>query len=159
MKTKTFWIKLTLVVLMLLFIWGNSMLSGDISGRMSGFVLKLTEPVVSALQRLLEGRGLTLPQEYLVRKLAHFSEYAVLGVLMLMLLVRPGVRVRPLLSAALCLAAALLDEGIQMLAVDRGPSLSDVLLDFSGACLGIAAASLILCLIRALRRSGRQRKI
>ncbi len=151
MKTKTFWVKLALVVLMLLFIWGNSLLPATASSRESGFVLRFAEPVVAVLQRLLEGRGVSLSEDVVVRKLAHFSEYAVLGVLMLALLIRPGLRSRPAASAGLCLAAALLDEGIQLFSPGRGASLRDVALDFAGACVGIALAALIVGLLRAAR--------
>lgn len=152
MRTKTFWVKLALVALTLLFIWGNSLLPAPISSRESGTVLRLAQPLVSAVQRFLVGRGHDLTQEYLVRKLAHFSEFALLGVLMLALLTRPGLRPRPFVSAGLCLAAALLDEGIQMFTDGRGPRFSDVLLDFSGACVGIALACLAVWLMRLIRK-------
>ena len=152
MRTKTFWVKLTLVVLMLLFIWGNSLLPASASSRESSAVLRLAEPLISALQRYLAARGHALDQEYLIRKLAHFSEYAVLGVLMLALLIRPGLRVRPLASALMCLAAALLDEGIQMFSDGRGPSLRDVALDFSGACVGVILAVPAVLIVRLIRK-------
>lgn len=152
MKTKTFWVKLALVVLTLLFIWGNSMLPGPLSGSESSFVLRLVEPAVSGIQRALEEHGLEFTQEYIVRKLAHFTEYAVLGILMLALLIRPGLRGRPVLSAVMCLAAAALDECIQMFSYARGPSVKDVLLDFCGACFGVVLASLAAVIIRQVRK-------
>ena len=153
MRTKTFWVKLALVALMLLFIWGNSMLPASASSAESNFVLRLCEPLVSALQRLLSLRGVELGQDYIIRKLAHFSEYAVLGVLMLSLFVRPGLRFRVPLPAALCLGAAITDEGIQILAEGRGPSMKDVALDFSGAVCGIVLCSAVLLLTRAIRKN------
>jgi len=152
MRTKTFWVKLALVVLTLLFIWGNSLLPGDASGLESSFVLRLTGPVVPALQRALAELGYSCSQEYLVRKLAHFCEFALLGALMLALLTRPGLRLKPFLSAALCLASALLDEGIQYFSEGRGPSLRDVALDFSGALFGMLLAGLAVCLVRLIRK-------
>lgn len=152
MKTKTFWVKLALVVLMLLFIWGNSALPGPVSGRESGFVLRFLEPAVTAVQRFLEARGHSLSQDYIVRKMAHFTEYAVLGVLMLALLVRPGVRTRPILSAGACLIAAAIDECIQIFSYSRGPAVRDVLLDFSGACFGVALAALALLILRTTKK-------
>ena len=151
MRTKTFWVKLALVVLTLLFIWGNSLLPAAVSSRESGFVLRLTQPVITVLQRFLEGRGHSYSQELILRKLAHFSEYAVLGALMLALFTKPGLRTRPLPSLGLCLAAALLDEGIQLFSVGRGASLHDVALDFIGACVGTALAALIVWLVRLAR--------
>ena len=153
MRTKTFRVKLALVVLTLLFIWGNSVLPGSVSGRESGFVLRLCEPLVDALQRLLSSRGVELSQEHIIRKLAHFTEYVVLGVLMLSLFVRPGLRFRMIPPAMLCLGAALMDEGIQIFAMDRGPSLRDVGLDFCGAVCGIALSTIAVLLLRSIRRT------
>ena len=153
MRTKTFWVKLALVALMLLFIWGNSMLPASASSAESGFVLRLCRPLVSAVQRLFSARGVELGQDYIIRKLAHFSEYAVLGVLVLTLFVRPGLRFLVLPPAALCLGAALMDEGIQILAAGRGPSMKDVALDFSGAVCGIVLCAAVLLLTRAIRKN------
>ena len=152
MRTKTFWVKLALVVLMLLFVWGNSLLPASVSGDESNAVLRLVRPLVAAVQGVLARHGHELAQEYLVRKIAHFTEYAVLGALMLALFTKPGLRVMPLPSAALCLAAALLDEGIQIFSEGRGPRLRDVLLDFTGACFGIALVWLFVLLARLIRK-------
>jgi len=151
MRTKTFWIKVTLVVLMLFFIWGNSMLPGTISSAESGFVLKLCRPFVSSIQRLLSAHGSELTEEYIIRKLAHFSEYAVLGVLMLALFVQPGMKFRVLPPAAACLGAALMDEGIQIFSLGRGPSLRDVGIDFCGAVCGIALCAAAVLIVRRVR--------
>ena len=152
MRTKTFWVKPALVALMLLFIWGNSLLPASASSRESGAFLRLAEPLVEAVRRFLADRGHEFTSEHLVRKIAHFTEYAVLGALMLSLLTRSGLRTRPVVSAPLCLAAALLDEGIQMFSAGRGPGLGDVLLDFAGACFGILLAQLVLWIIRLIRK-------
>ena len=150
MKRFVFWMRLTLVVLMLLFIWGNSMLPGNMSNMESGFVLRLIRPVVSALQRLMAALGNSCSQEYLVRKLAHFGEFMVLGVLMVILFLREDGHCRFLLPAALCLAVALVDEGIQILSQNRGPSLKDVSLDFCGACAGLLLTAAVLAVVRQI---------
>ncbi len=66
---------------------------------------------------------------YGIRKLAHFTEFGVL----FLLLIRGPMRGRTMLALAVCAAYALLDEGHQMFVPDRTASLYDVALDFSGA--------------------------
>ena len=58
------------------FIWGHSLVQGPQSSLESGFVVALARPLFEAL-------GVSDPElmSLVVRKLAHFSEYAVLGVL------------------------------------------------------------------------------
>jgi VanZ family protein len=66
---------------------------------------------------------------YAVRKLAHFTEYGIL----FLLLIRGPMRGHTLLALGVCLAYAMLDEGHQIFVPDRTASLYDVGLDCSGA--------------------------
>ncbi len=66
---------------------------------------------------------------FLVRKSAHFTEYAAL----FWLLVRGPMARRPYAALALCVIYAMLDEGHQMFVQGRTASLYDVALDSSGA--------------------------
>jgi VanZ family protein len=70
----------------------------------------------------------------LARWSSHFAEY---GMLALVLIWRP-LRGRPLLVLLLCLALALLDEGLQALNPARSGDFFDVSLDFAGAVAVIA---------------------
>lgn len=63
----------------LAFIWGNSLDSAVESTVKSGRVRELLQPL---LERLVGQGGVT---DHLVRKLAHFTEFAVLGALLLLL--------------------------------------------------------------------------
>jgi VanZ family protein len=65
----------------------------------------------------------------LIRKAAHFTNYAIL----FWLLMRGPLAKRPYAALACCMVYAFLDEGHQVFAVGRGPSLYDVALDSSGA--------------------------
>ena len=154
MKRIEYIIRLLLVILMLAFIWGQSLMPGEVSGRESEWVLQVMEPVVKPVTRQLNHMGFDVDEHYVVRKMAHFTEYMVLGGLMFLLFVRPDENGRYLRPALLCLASAGVDEGIiQRLSRDRGPALGDVWLDFAGSCLGIGiAAFLILILYRGIRR-------
>ncbi|MGD0074645.1 MAG: VanZ family protein [Candidatus Binataceae bacterium] len=77
-----------------------------------------------------------------IRKAAHFSEYAVLFVL----LVRGPMRGRPVLALVLCGLYAFTDEGHQIFVPSRTASLHDVALDFSGALF----ASLVMAAVSAV---------
>lgn len=145
---------MTFVVIMLLFIWGNSLLPGSVSGRESGWVLSLLEPFLRWLGNVIGRGGPVLPMEVLVRKLAHFSEFWLLGVLMAALLERPERgRTHFLLAELFCLGAAVVDELIQHMIPGRGPSIKDVLLDFSGATVGVVCGAALLWLMARGRKT------
>ena len=111
----------------LAFIWGNSLESAVESSLKSGRVRELIEPLLE----LLVGQGNVTDR--MVRKLAHLTEFAVLGALLL-LLTAAAFRVR-LQSVLNCqfflLLAALTDETIQLF-TGRGSQVRDVWLDFAG---------------------------
>ncbi len=66
---------------------------------------------------------------YAIRKLAHFTEYGIL----FLLLIQGPMRGHTLLALAACAAYAMLDESHQVLVADRTASIYDVALDCSGA--------------------------
>ena len=120
---------LGLIVCNLVFIWGNSLLPGSVSGAISDWV----KDILSFIFHL----GNDGPEEGggFLRKLAHFTEFASLGLLLswlfAMLKKTPGL---PLLCGFL---AACLDETIQRFVPGRGPSIKDVCIDTAGALLGV----------------------
>ncbi len=124
---------------LLCFIWGNSLLPGEDSGELSGFVGML-------LQRLLP--FLNLQSElgmHLLRKAAHFSEFAALGLSFAWLYgmiskKRLWSLILPLVSGA---SAAAIDETIQLFSPDRGPSIKDVGIDTCGVIAGIAVLTIL----------------
>ncbi len=147
MKQRNYWIRIALVALMLLFIWGNSLMPASVSGQESEWVRELLEPVLSFLQAGLSRFGTEVEQSILVRKLAHFCEYMMLGFLVGLMLERPEGKTRFFPAEGICLAAACLDEFIQRFVPGRGPGLKDVLLDFSGATVGVCLAMVCICLV------------
>ncbi len=130
-----------LIVLVLAFIWGHSAMSREASQTESLAVGNFLTPFLE----LFVGKGKVT--NHMVRKLAHFTEYAALGGLMALLLHEEGRKRFFYISyAALCaLAAAVVDEGIQLFADGRGAQVQDVLLDLGGAVFGLAAV-LVLCI-------------
>ena len=122
-----------LIAANLAFIWGNSLLPGTDSGNLSGGIMAW----INSFLGLGEAGAETL--HLLIRKGAHFTEFACLGLLLTwhfgMAEVQDAARVAyPLLGSVL---AACTDETIQIFVDGRGSSLLDVWVDTFGAMAGI----------------------
>ena len=137
---------LAAMCLVILFIWGNSLVPGEGSGTVS-------LSVVDAVRGLLDAAG--LPSAWvtnlLVRKAAHFSEYASLGVVAVRawrpyLPAAPTCRLAQVVATAAVLALVpVADECIQLLVPGRCGSVCDVALDWCGALCGALAAYAASC--------------
>ncbi len=115
-------------------IWGNSLLNGDLSGDLSQWVKDLIFGL------LFPGEGPSLPGLGLVRKLAHFLEFASLGLALRWLW---RLKVKPLwlqrcLSLGLGVAVACTDEAIQRFVPGRHGCWQDVGIDCAGVLFGVA---------------------
>lgn len=140
-----------LVMMNAALIWGNSFLPGSESSEISGGLLiwlKATFP-------FLGGLG-----EFLLRKLAHFSEFTLLGILLCRLFTLTqewGIHrfSTPLLCGVLAAAA---DETIQIYVPGRGSSLLDVWIDVSGVCTGILLCILVQWISNKLYWKGKRVK-
>ena len=119
-----------LIGLNLAFIWGNSMVTGTDSGNLSGCVLAWLNGFLG-----LDESGAEV-LHLLIRKGAHFTEFACLGLLLTRYCHLGEEKHAVPLPVLLAMAAAVVDESIQMFTPDRGPSLVDVWIDTSGALTG-----------------------
>lgn len=126
------------------FIFSNSLQNGAASGLRSAVV---TEWFNGTLARVGVGWRFS---EHLVRKLGHFSEYALLGFWLMLSLRVYTQRILSHISWPLFfgLLAGVLDEGIQMFIAGRGSDVRDVVIDFSGVVCGLLAALFLLLLVR-----------
>ena len=118
-----------LVCMVLIFIWGNSMLPGEISQAFSDWVKEM-------LTKLLPGREKDVVRQSggLLRKIAHFTEFAALGALLGWLFGMLKKRKwNPILWG---MAAACVDETIQGFVPGRSPGLKDVAIDTAGVVTG-----------------------
>ena len=123
-----------------LLIWAHSLIQGPQSSAESGMVVDLVRPLFEALG-VSDVDLMTL----VVRKGAHFAEYAVLGVLAWGTF-RARLRERrhaPFPAVLLVALVPVCDEAIQLLVPGRSGQLSDVLLDLSGVCCGVLLAVLL----------------
>ncbi len=121
---------------LLAFIWINSALPGQTSGEWSGLISRILGSIFPFLSPESENG------QHLIRKLAHFSEFAALGMCLMwlfgMLLKKrwPGF----LLPFACGVAAAAIDETIQIFSPGRYSSIVDVAIDSAGVLTGVGAA-------------------
>ena len=129
------------------FIWGNSLIQGSQSSLESGMVVALVRPLFEAVG-VMDADLMTL----VVRKLAHFSEYAVLGVIARGLF-RSLWRERGVAPFPRAFAVALVpvaDECLQLFVPGRMGQPTDVLIDLAGLITGALAAWLVAWVRRRL---------
>ena len=173
-------IVLVLVILNLIFIWGNSLIPGELSGVESGMVKDMLDDSLSYIKSGRIQRTLTRiadrtsneplrrilywsadflqvhvfshERSYLVRKTAHFLEFAFLGMLMGLLLSRQDGRGRFWWPEVMCLCVAAIDETIQLFVAGRSAMIADVVLDLAGGTVGVIFTLLLLGVIYAFKK-------
>ena len=136
------------IIATLAFIWGNSLESVAVSSGKSKRLLKYVAIILGPVF----GKGNVT--DHLVRKLAHFTGFGLMGVWLALFIIMHG-RVR-LQSIVNCLffglSAAVLDETLQLFS-DRGSQVPDVLLDFAGAASGIFVALAVRWVILRIKKA------
>ena len=140
------WICIVLLCIVLIFIWGNSLMPAEISKAFSSFVRDLLSVFFGGI-----GGGEADFGEGILRKIAHFLEFACLGSLFCWLF--SMLDKRRVLALACGFAAACVDETIQRFVPGRGPRFTDVLLDSAGVACGIAV--LLLCVTIYKKRNNK----
>ena len=128
-----------LTAAMIIFIWAHSFMSADLSSEESGFVTEIIKNIFHITGDNTEG---------IVRKCAHFSEYAILGILIaadgILYLSRPIT----LISVFSGLLTAHIDETIQLFTPGRSGEILDVWIDFSGCITGLVFIAVIYYILR-----------
>ncbi len=137
-----------LIILTLVFIWIHSAVSREGSSAESRWVY---EKLRWLLQLIFGEERATV---HLLRKLAHFTEFFVLGTEAMMLGIDLAGCSKKTVGIVflLCNFCALLDETIQIFS-GRGSAVSDVWIDTAGAVTGIL---LVLAVNHLLTRAGRK---
>ena len=110
------------------FIWGNSLLPGEVSGAFSDWVKEILARLFTGASEAPSGGGL-------LRKIAHFTEFTCLGMCLgwLFGMLEKG----KLLPFGCGVLAAAVDETIQRFVPGRGPSIRDVCIDSAGVLTGM----------------------
>lgn len=110
-------------------------MNANISTAQSGFVLKLIQKAVEAI-----GISPAFITEHIVRKLAHFCEYALLGFLttVTVRIWYGGVKKNIFMILFWGLLVPVSDEFLQLFVDGREGLVKDMVLDFAGFVLGTA---------------------
>ena len=123
----------------LFFIWDNSMQNG---GSSDGFSLLFAETLTPIANKLgFHGNIWTLNR--IVRKLAHLTEFTILGGVLYAILRRYINYGTVLKTTGLGMAIAILDEFIQRFSPGRSSQFSDILIDTVGVVIGILVVKLV----------------
>ena len=127
----------------------HSAMPADVSSEESAGVLDF-------LYNFLRAVGISAElTDHIVRKLAHFTEFTAIGML-LTTCAYSFDRFKPYRYTVYVffagLAAAVTDETIQLFSEGRSGQISDVLLDFSGIVLGTAVMLLLYFVYQRIRR-------
>lgn len=122
-----------LSILIIIFIFNNSLQTGTISSEASQFVLDFCNNILSFFNINFTIQGV------FIRKLAHFIEFFLLGFFVMMSFNSFFKFTFHILGFPLfiCLLIPVIDEYIQSFVVGRSSLVSDVLIDFAGAFTGI----------------------
>lgn len=145
-QKNVFYIYLFLTLVCVAFIFGNSLSDGEESGRQSG---KIVQVVVKAAEFFNIRITDVVLLSHIVRKSAHFLEFALLGALTFMTLRRIRIcrYAQVYFSVSFCLLIAACDEYIQTFRSGRSGQVSDVFLDLSGSATAIALC-ILFCFLR-----------
>lgn len=144
------------LILYIAFIFSNSLTPAVKSSAESGFVMAKMHALLGALGL----RDVSWLTEHLIRKGAHFTEYALMGILLFrsMKTLDCGkiVIVRKIHEAAV-FAIPFVDETLQLFTEGRSGQISDVWLDMSGVAAGLCVSWIAsrVCRRMALKRRAR----
>ena len=114
----------------------NAAVSSGTSGNVIRLIAGIFRPGFGSLPAA-EQAEIVASLQFLVRKSAHFSIYMILGLAT---------------SCAVCLLYAASDEIHQLFVPGRSGEVRDVMIDFSGAVLGIALSMLVFLLICSIKK-------
>ena len=134
MKSKKF-IYTIITILWIAVIFGFSLQPAAVSNDISGsFLMRILVPI---FPQIMDSKELVDVAHLLVRKVAHFTEYMVLGMLSINAIRYYLTKKLYVISAGFCVVIAMIDETIQLFVPGRDGRFWDVLIDSSGAIAGI----------------------
>ena len=132
------WILYIVLGLIVFFIWDNSLQNG---GTSDGFSLIFAEWLAPIADKLgFYGNIWALNR--IVRKLAHLTEFTILGGVLYVVLRRYIEYGTVIKTIGVGIVIACLDEFIQLFSLGRSSQLSDVLIDTIGIIIGILVVKL-----------------
>ena len=132
------WILYIVLGLIVFFIWDNSLQNGGTSDKFSLIFAEWLAPIADKLG--FYGNIWTLNR--IVRKLAHLTEFTILGGVLYVVLRRYIEYGTVVKTIGVGIVIACLDEFIQLFSLGRSSQLSDVLIDTIGIIIGILVVKL-----------------
>ena len=151
MRKYSKWILTAATVIWCLVIWHFSLAPATESSATSGTVRQFCNALLTEMG---------IPFQFtstMVRKIAHFAEFFVLGVLSCATLLAHRMPLPMLLAAGAAFLVAAVDECIQMFVPGRGPGVLDVLLDTAGGTCGALAFWGIFLLILYMKKKRKEK--
>lgn len=128
-------LSIILVLIWMIIIFIMSSFNAEDSANQSNFI-------VNIIANILNINNIEL-LNLIIRKLAHFTEYLILGVLVINMFTKNNAKKYYLLSILLCLIYATSDEIHQIFAPGRACQIKDILIDSIGSITGIYLYKLI----------------
>lgn len=152
-RRRAVWILLTVLWMGVIFFFSaqNAEESSNLSGGITDFIAHLIRPDLDRLPET-DQQAFLNQLSFFVRKGAHFSEYAVLGLLLTGLAGTFAWNrwIRGLFSWGIGTLYAVSDEFHQTFSDGRSPQLRDVCIDSSGVLFGILAMTAICVIITSI---------
>ena len=124
-------ISIILVILWMILIFIMSSFSGNDSSNQSNFIVD----IISNIFNINNIELLSL----IIRKLAHFTEYFILGILVYNMIY--NLNKKKYISIIICILYAISDEIHQIFTSDRGPRVFDIFIDTLGSSTSIIILS------------------
>lgn len=128
-------LSIILVLIWMIIIFIMSSFNAEDSANQSNFI-------VNIIANILNINNIEL-LNLIIRKLAHFTEYLILGVLVINMFTKNNAKKYYLLSILLCIIYAISDEIHQFIIPGRACQIKDILIDSIGSITGIYLYKLI----------------
>ena len=126
-------ISLLLVILWMIFIFVMSSFDATSSSNQSNFIVDIITSIIN-----IKDIGLL---SLIIRKLAHFTEYFILGILVINFITRYDKKI--IIAILLCIIYATSDEIHQIFVPGRSCQIIDIMIDSLGSIMGIYLYKLI----------------
>ena len=126
-------ISLLLVILWMIFIFVMSSFDASSSSNQSNFIIDIITSIIN-----IKDTGLL---SLIIRKLAHFIEYFILGILVINFITRYDKKI--IIAILLCIIYATSDEIHQIFVPGRSCQITDIMIDSLGSIMGIYLCKLI----------------
>lgn len=140
-------------------IFGFSGQEGEKSGSISRQITEAVTKNIKQIQTLEETqKEITLKKiEHIIRKLAHFSLYTVVGILMMSLMSTYNIEQikRYGVSLGVGMIYAISDEIHQSFIPDRTPAVGDVFIDTCGVIFGIILVRIVMLIILKVKNTNK----